>query len=76
MYNLRDDGLYFWHTKPQMDLQEGPIPTITSNKQDILLGNCPLFDATVTHTYVESDWATQPNVGTFGRNALVAATQF
>ena len=41
-----------------MDLQEGPIPTIKSNKQDNLLGNCPLFDAMVTHTYVDSDWAT------------------
>ncbi len=56
--NSRDNGLYFWRTKPQMELQEGPIPTIKSNRQDILLENCPQFDATVAHAYADSDWAT------------------
>jgi hypothetical protein len=58
LYNSRDNGLYFWHAKPQMELQEGPIPTIKSNRQDILLENCPRFDATVAHAYADSDGAT------------------
>jgi len=40
-----------------MELPEGPIPPIHSNKQDILLDNRPQFDANVAHAYSDSDWA-------------------
>ena len=39
LYTTRDDGLYFWRTSPRMELPEGPIPPVHSNKQDILLDN-------------------------------------
>jgi len=60
LYQSRDDGLYFWRTQPRMDLPEGPLPTIMSNRQDILLDGCPQFDAATVHAYVDSDWATCP----------------
>jgi hypothetical protein len=58
LYTSRDDGLYFWRTSPRMELPEGPLPPINSNKQDILLDNRPQFDATTAHAYSDSDWAT------------------
>ena len=41
-----------------MKLPEGPLPTVNSNRQGILLNDHPQFDAHVTHAYVDSDWAT------------------
>ncbi len=37
MYATRDDGIYFWRTAPHMELKEGPLPPINSNKQDLLI---------------------------------------
>jgi hypothetical protein len=41
-----------------MDLPEGPLPPVYSNKQDLLLDNRPEHDeALVLHAYADSDWA-------------------
>ncbi len=58
LYHSKDNGLYFWQTHPRMDLPEGPLPPIISNRQDLLLDNRPQFDATTVHEYADSDWAT------------------
>ncbi len=58
LYASHDNGLYFWHTSPRMELPEGPLPPIHSNKQDILHDNRPQFDANIAHAYSDSDWAT------------------
>jgi hypothetical protein len=39
LYSTRDNGLYFWQTAPRPEFKEGPLPRISSNKQDLLLGN-------------------------------------
>ena len=58
LYNSKDDGIYFWRTAPRLELPEGPLPPIASNRQDILLDGRPQFDATTAHAYANSDWAT------------------
>ena len=58
MYTTRDDGLYFWRTKPRMELIEGPLPVVHSNKLDLLLKNHPEHDATTLHNYADLDWTT------------------
>jgi hypothetical protein len=58
LYASCDDGIYFWRTKSRMELPEGPLPQVNSNKQDILLNNRPQFDAHVAHAYSDSNWAT------------------
>jgi hypothetical protein len=58
LYNSKDDGLYFWRTAPRMELPEGPLPAIKSNRQDIFLDGRPQFDASIVHAYADSDWAT------------------
>jgi hypothetical protein len=58
LYNSKDDGLYFWRTKPRMEFPEGPIPLINSNRQDILLDDRPQFEASTVHAYADLDWAT------------------
>jgi hypothetical protein len=58
LYHTRDDGLYFWQTEPQLELPEGPLRMINSNRKDILLDGCPQFKATTAHAYADSDWAT------------------
>ncbi len=40
-----------------MDLPEGPLPPVHSNKQDLLLDHRPEHDALVLHAYADSDWA-------------------
>jgi hypothetical protein len=37
LYHSKDDGLYFWRTQPCMELPEGPLPSIASNRKDLLL---------------------------------------
>jgi len=58
LFSTKEDGLYFWRTSPRMELAEGPIPPIQSNKQDLLLDNRPDHGATVARAYADSDWAT------------------
>ena len=58
LYSTRDDGIYYWRTKPRDDLPEGRNPTINSNKPDLLLDNRPHHDATTAVAYADSDWAT------------------
>ncbi len=55
LYHSKDDGLYFWRTQPRMELPKGPLPSITSNCQDLLLDNWPHFDATTAHANAHSD---------------------
>ena len=57
LYSTKDDGLYFWQTAPREEFKEGPLPKINSNKQDLLLGNRPEYDANVLHAYADLDWA-------------------
>ena len=58
LFTSKEDGIYFWRTSPRMDLPEGPLPPIHSNKQDLLLDNRPEHDASVLLAYADSDWAT------------------
>jgi hypothetical protein len=58
LYHSKDNGLYFWQTQPRMKLPEGPLPSITSNQQDLLLDGHPHFNATMVHAYADSNWAT------------------
>jgi hypothetical protein len=57
LYNSKDDGIYFWRTSPCMELPEGPIPPIHSNKQDLLLDDQQEHDAAVAIVYADSNWA-------------------
>jgi hypothetical protein len=58
LYSTQDDGIYFWRTSVCNEFKEGPLPTINSNKQDLLLANQPEHDAHIVHAYAELDWAT------------------
>ena len=58
MYTTRDDGIYFWRTAPRSELREGTLPTVHSNKSNLLLDNRPVQNATTLHAYADSDWAT------------------
>ncbi len=39
LYTTRDNVLYFWRTSPLLELKEGPLPTVHSNKLDLMLDN-------------------------------------
>jgi hypothetical protein len=59
LYATRNNGIYFWRTAPCMELKEGPLPPINSNKQDLLLNQpCPKHDANTVDAYADSNWAT------------------
>ncbi len=58
IYSTRDDGFYFWRTAPWLELKEGPLPWINSNKQDLLIDDRPQHDALTLHAFADSDWAT------------------
>jgi hypothetical protein len=58
LYGTDDDRIYFWHTAPQIEFKEGPIPLINNNEQDLLLDDRHEYDANVLHAYADSDWAT------------------
>ncbi len=39
LYSMQDDGIYFWRTAPCLAFSKGPLPTINSNKQDLILNS-------------------------------------
>ena len=41
-----------------MELKEGPLPWINSNKQELLIDDRPQHDASTLHAFADSDWAT------------------
>jgi hypothetical protein len=58
LYSTQDDEIKFWRTVPCQAFPEGPLPTINSNRQDLILDNQPKHDANTLHVYTDSDWAT------------------
>jgi len=55
LYITRTDGLYYWRTRPRMDLAELPLPTINSNEHDLLLDDRPEHEPSVAVAYADSD---------------------
>jgi hypothetical protein len=72
LYVTKDDGIYFWRTTPRTEFKEGLLPTVHSNKQELLLTDArPEYDANILHAYADSDWATCPKTGrSFGGACL------
>ena len=58
LYSTREDGIYYWRPSSRLDLKEGSLPPVNSNKYDLLLDDRPEHDATIAHAYADSDWAT------------------
>ena len=58
LYATRDDGIYYWRTKPCDDLKEGSPPKINSALHDLLLDKRPDHQPQVAVAYADSDWAT------------------
>jgi hypothetical protein len=52
-----DDGIYFWHTEPVVELPDDPLPTIVSTPHDIMLANRPTDHPRCAATYMDSSWA-------------------
>jgi hypothetical protein len=48
LYMTQRDGIYFWRTRPRLDLPEDPLPIINSNCSDLLLDNQPDHNASIT----------------------------
>jgi len=57
LYSTKEDGLYYWRTAPREEFPVGPLPTINSNKHDLMLDTRPEYDANILHAYADSDWA-------------------
>ncbi len=60
LYNLRNNGIYFYCTTPRPELPVGPPPQIRSNKNNIILDDHPQFDPLIAHAHGDLDWATCP----------------
>jgi hypothetical protein len=58
LYMTQRDGIYFWCTCPRLDLPEGPLPIINSNRSDLLLDDQLDHNASIVVAYGNSDWAT------------------
>jgi hypothetical protein len=58
LYSMRDDGIYFWMATPCQAFPKGPLSTINSNRQDLILNNQPKHDANTLHAYIDLAWAT------------------
>jgi hypothetical protein len=60
MYQTRMEGLHYWRTQPQQDLPTGPLPTVLSNKGDLLPQGRPSHAALDAHGFSDEDWAACP----------------
>ena len=58
LYATRNDGIYYWRSKSNHSLRQGPTPPINSNKADLLLDKRKNHDPNVAVAYADSDWAT------------------
>ena len=58
LYATRTDGIYYWRTKSNNKLREGPPPKINSNKADLLLDKRKHHNPNIAVAYADSDWAT------------------
>jgi hypothetical protein len=58
LFITQTDGIYFWCTSPRLDLLEGSLPPVNSNRHDLLLDNQPNHEASIAVAYGDSDWAT------------------
>jgi hypothetical protein len=58
LYIAQNDGIYFWRMAPFPEFKEGPLPTINSNKQDLLIDNQPQHNANIAHAFADLSWAT------------------
>ncbi len=58
LYMTQTDEIYFWQTSPQLDLPEGPLPPVNSNRHELLLDDRPDHNASIAVAYGDSDWAT------------------
>ncbi len=56
LITTRDKGIYFWRTKPCMELPDDPLPKICSTPHDIKLDNCPIDDPLVLNGHMDSGW--------------------
>ncbi|KAL7523787.1 hypothetical protein ACHAXR_000330, partial [Thalassiosira sp. AJA248-18] len=71
MYITRDDGIYFWRATPNDHLPYAEPPTINSNEHDLLLDGRPSHGPLDLHSYMDSDWATDPRTRrSFGGRCL------
>ena len=74
LYSTWDDGIYFWRTAPWLELKEGPLPWINSNKQDLLIDDRPQHDASTVHAFADLDWVTCVKTrGSFGGTVICIA---
>jgi hypothetical protein len=74
LFSTKYDGIYFWWTSPCMELPEGSLPPIQSNKQDLLLDKRSDYDANVAYAYTDLDWATcVKTCRSFGNSCLCLA---
>jgi hypothetical protein len=55
LYSTQNDGIYFWRTAPYPEFKEGPLRTINSNKQDLLIDNQPQHNANIVHAFADFD---------------------
>ncbi len=58
LYTTCNDGVYFWRTSPRPELPDAAVPTINSNRNDLLLDDRPQHEASIAVAYSDSDWAT------------------
>jgi dUTP pyrophosphatase len=48
-----EDGIYYWHKHPVMELPDAPLPTIKADNYD--MPSLPFYECTL-YGYVDSDW--------------------
>ena len=56
----KSDGIHYWRSTPNMALEKGPVPNVSSADQDILADDRPQHHPATFHGYADSDWATCP----------------
>lgn len=51
-----DHGIYFWRSKPLMDLPDDPLPEIQSTPHDLLMANRPSDQLGIMDGYMDTSW--------------------
>ena len=57
LYITREEGLYFWRSEPNENLDYVEPPKFNSNAHDLLADGRPKHEPTEAHAYMDATWA-------------------
>jgi hypothetical protein len=74
LYQSQSEGLYYWRTTPQTELESTPLPTTLSTEKDLLWAQRQTLNALNPYGMSNADWASCPRTQRSFTGSLIKLT--